>query len=84
MLAIASSLFVMSCTDNQRVKNYGGSITINLDPGVKLINVTRKDDNEWRLTRPMHPGETAETYTFHEKSDYGINEGTITYVEHVK
>ena len=77
---VFASLLFASCTQNQKVKHWGGSMTIDLDPGVKLVNVTWKDDNEWRLTRPMRPGEVAETYTFHEKSNYGINEGTITYV----
>lgn len=69
------------CTSQQMARNYGGSETIELDPGVKLENITWKDNDLWILTRPMYEGETAETHTFGESSSFGIFEGTITVVE---
>lgn len=80
VLAISVSTFT-GCTDNEAAKNWGGTVTINLPPGQKLINVTWKETQIWYLTRPAKVGETPETLTFKEKSDYGISEGTVIFKE---
>lgn len=77
-----AAILLASCTANQKAKEWGGTLTVDLPQGEKLINATWKDNNEWTLTRKMNPSDSAETYTFHEKSDYGINEGTIMIIEH--
>jgi hypothetical protein len=71
-----------SCTKNQRVKTFGGKATIELPRGQKLINCTWKEgDNFWYLTRPMGPKDSAEVYTFQEKSSLGLVEGTYIIKE---
>lgn len=65
-------------------KHLGGSMTVNLEPNVKLVNVTWKDDSLWFLTKPMTEEDVAETYYFEEDSEFGIFEGTVTIVEHKK
>jgi len=76
-------LVVMSLTGcHYATKNLGGSMTIELEPGYKLEEITWKDsDDLWILTRPMRDGEEAETHTFHESSEWGAFEGTVTIVE---
>ena len=82
ILWIASILIIsVSCTENSRVKNFGGEGTINLPKGRKLINITWKEDQIWYLTRPMNSNDTAETYQFHEESSWGAVEGTYNIVE---
>lgn len=82
LLIIAIALIGMSsCTSNEAAKNYGGSMTINLPRNEKLVNVTWKGDEVWYLTRPMDSTEKPEVYKFHEKSSYGILEGTVTLIE---
>lgn len=71
----------LGCTQNSRVKNWGGTGTYNLDPGQKLEEVTWKDDNLWILTRPMTEDEVPVTWTFSEKSEFGIIQGTYYIVE---
>jgi hypothetical protein len=78
---IASSLIFAACTENTRVKNWGGEGTLNLPAGRKLINVTWKENQIWYLTRPMNSSDNAETYHFHEESSWGVMEGTYTIVE---
>ena len=57
-------------------------MTIKLDPGQKLEEITWKDDtNLWYLTRPMREDEKAETHTFQESTEFGVFEGTITIIE---
>lgn len=62
-------------------KSLGGSMTLDLQPGVKLEEITWKDDSLWYLTRPMRDDEIAETHTFQQSSEWGIFEGTVTVVE---
>jgi hypothetical protein len=78
-LVLASAL--TSCTQNQRAKKLGGTSTINLPQGQKLVNVTWKDNQIWYLTRQMNSADSAEAYTFQEKSSYGIMEGTVILKE---
>lgn len=81
---IALMLTFASCTKNQKAKNWGGEYTIELPANTKLVEATWKNNDLWYLTRPMRPGETAETFNFIEDSDYGVMEGTVIFVESQK
>jgi len=70
-----------SCTENARVKTWGGEGTINLPKGRKLVNVTWKETQVWYLTRPMKNDDVAETYQFQEESSWGMIEGTYNIIE---
>lgn len=72
---------LVSCTENSRVKNWGGEGTINLPQGRKLVNVTWKENQIWYLTKPMDSSDVAETYKFQEESSWGMVEGTFNIVE---
>ena len=65
-------------------KHLGGNMTVNLEPNVKLVNVTWKEDSLWFLTKPMTEEDVAEIYTFQEDSEFGIFEGTVTIIESKK
>lgn len=78
VLAIA---LIGGCTEKQRAKQLGGSMTVRLECGQKLFDVTWKNDNLWYATRPMRHGEVPETYTFIEDSSFGVMEGKVTFVE---
>lgn len=75
------ALFMLSCTKNERAKDWGGNATLNLPANQKLVNVTWKDCNLWYLTKPMTVNDVAETYYFTEKSAWGLMKGTYTIVE---
>lgn len=81
ILASIAILSLVSCTENSRVKNWGGEGTINLPKGRKLVNVTWKESQIWYLTRPMDSTDVAETYQFHEESSWGVVEGTYNIIE---
>ena len=74
--AIAVLALTASCTENARVKSFGGTGDINLPQGQKLVNVTWKETQIWYLTRKMRADETPETYQFQEESSWGVVEGT--------
>ena len=80
-LAIMLGVMVTSCTENNRVKNWGGEGNINLPKGRKLVNVTWKETEIWYLTRPMNSNDVAETYQFQEESSWGVMEGTYNIIE---
>jgi hypothetical protein len=66
----ALALVMVSCTDNQRAKSFGGTYSVDLPAGEKLVNVTWKGESDlWYLTRKMTAKDSAETYTF--KQDKG-------------
>jgi hypothetical protein len=80
-LAIVMGVMVTSCTENNRVKNWGGEGNINLPKGRKLVNVTWKETEIWYLTRPMDSNDVAESYQFQEESSWGVMEGTYNIIE---
>lgn len=63
------------------VKDFGGSMTIELEPNTKLELITWKDDSLWYCTRPMREDDIAETHTYQQSSEWGVFEGTVTIVE---
>ena len=75
------AITLASCTENARVKSFGGEGTLNLPKGQKLVNVTWKETELWYLTRSMDSTDVAETYQFQEESSFGIMEGTYNIVE---
>ena len=81
LLLISTTLLLVSCTENARVKNFGGEGTINLPKGRKLVNATWKGDQIWYLTRPMNSKDVAETYQFQEESSWGVVEGSFNIIE---
>jgi hypothetical protein len=72
---------MMSCTKQDIAKNYGGTYTVELPKGKKLINATWKDSELWFLTRDRRSNETPETYQFKEDSNWDVLEGTVLIVE---
>ena len=82
VLSVVLGIFlVTSCTQNNRVKMFGGTGNINLPKGKKLVTVTWKDTQVWYLTRPMRDGEQTEVYQFQEESSWGMVEGTYNIIE---
>ena len=70
------------CTEQERVKNWGGNMNIDLAAGQKLVTATWKEDDFWYLTRARRADEPVETYVFHESASYGTLQGTVTLREH--
>jgi hypothetical protein len=81
ILLFVMTLLLFSCTENARVRVFGGEGTLNVPQGQKVVNVTWKETDLWILTRPMTAKDSAETYTFSESSSWGLLEGTLTLVE---
>ena len=78
---VAFMFLVSGCTENQRAKSFGGSMTKNLPKGHKLVTATWKESQLWYLSRPMRNDEVPETYEFIEISNFGLMEGKVVFVE---
>ncbi len=78
---ILFAVVLSACTENSRARNFGGSGTIAVPCGQKVVNATWKETNLWYLTRPMREGEVPETYSFSESSQFGVLEGAMTIKE---
>lgn len=74
---LAILLGSISCTDQRRVKKYGGSTTINVPQGKKLLTASWKEESIWLLYRDRTLDEKISSYTFKESSSWGIIEGTV-------
>ena len=79
--AVVCTLFAAISCDNAMSRKFGGSTTINLPAGQKLIEVTWKDNSIWYLTEPMDADYVPKTKTFQEDSNLGMLEGTVTFIE---
>ena len=82
---IGTAAYVVFGT-NYATKHLGGDYTIDLPKGEKLEPYTVQwqpnDSNIWYLTSPMEENDTPKTYKFHESSNFGVLQGTITIQEH--
>lgn len=79
IVAVAVAVFGHGC--NYFSKEFGGTSTINLKPGQKLITAFPEKNDVWYLTRPMKSTDIAETYELSEKSNLGIIQGTFILKE---
>jgi hypothetical protein len=82
LTGLISVLGLSSCTENQRAKGFGGTATVDIPEGQRLIDVTWKGDQIWYLTDDMPVGYEAKTYNFLEESSYGMVEGKVIFIEH--
>lgn len=77
--ALLTTLLITSCTDNKMTKTFGGTTTVELSQGERLINITWKESNLWVLTKQDTTKPT--NWTFKEVSNFGIFEGKIIIKE---
>lgn len=72
-----------SCTENNRARVWGGTETIQLESGVRLVNITWKESKGstdlWLLTKKDTTNPN--TYYFKEKSSLGVMEGQVIIIE---
>lgn len=76
-LALALCSAFSGCTENQRARQWGGTATVELQPGRKLVTASFRQDNLWLLTRASKPGEIPEVYELIEDSSFGMMNGKV-------
>ena len=78
---VVFALSLVSCTENDKVKNFGGNMKVELPKGKKLIFVTWKEDDLWYLVEDMEEGYVPKTKEFIENSSFGMLNGKVTFTE---
>ena len=82
ILSVATLTMLASCTENDRVKNFGGTATLEIPADRKFVNVTWKETELWVITKDRTAADTTyDTYRFEEHSGLGIMEGTYIIKE---
>ena len=82
------SLSLLTAGCQTVTKSWGGTTTINVEEGKRLVPYTvqwePRNSNLWYLTEDMPDDYIPKTYEFRESSNLGVAEGTIYIVEHKK
>lgn len=75
---IAIAIVAMaSCTENQRAKQFGGTVEYTIPSDKQFVNATWKDSDLWIITTDRDSNHTPKTYYMDEQSSYGVWEGTV-------
>jgi len=78
---LMSATVLISCTQNEIARNYGGTQEIRLDPGQRLVEATWKENDLWYLTEPMDSEYVPKTKHFKESSSWQVLEGEVIFIE---
>lgn len=81
LILLASIFMLASCTENQRARQFGGNIVINLPKGQKVTMATWKETDLFYMLEPMEEDYIPKTKTFVEDSNWGVLESRITFIE---
>lgn len=74
------AILAVSC-ENYATKHWGGTMTIDVEPGYKVTTATFKEDEIWYFVEPMETNYKPAQKKLVEKSMYGALEGTIIFNE---
>jgi hypothetical protein len=75
-------LALSSCTENMKVKSFGGTSTIEIPADQKFVLATWKDENLWITTKVRAAADSVKSeYRFAEKASFGVLEGTYVIIE---
>ena len=70
-----------SCTEQERARNFGGKIEVEVPTGYKVTSATWKDSELFYFIEPMEEGYVPKEKKFVESSCYGILESEVTFKE---
>lgn len=80
IILLALTALMVGC-EQYVSRQAGGTITIKIEPGQKLLEATWKELDLWYLTEPMDSDYKPKTKVFQENSLFGVLEGKVIFVE---
>ena len=80
-LSILTILSFSSCTEQERARNFGGKMEIEVPAGYKVTSATWKETELFYFLEPMEEGYFPKEKKFMESSSYGILESEVTFKE---
>ena len=72
---------ILACTDNQRTKAFGGSMSVEVPCNQQVFDVTWKEQNLWYATQPAPSDWKPAQKRFTEYSSYGMIQGEVVLNE---
>lgn len=81
LLTICTILALSACTEQQRARQFGGTTTIKVPKGEKVMMATWKGDHLFYMTEPMDSDYVPTVKTLHESSSWGVLESTTKFIE---
>lgn len=80
ILICLAAIAVVGC-ENFTTKHWGGTMTIDVEPGYKVTSATFKEDEIWYFVEKMDNTYVPTQKKLVEKSMFGALEGTIIFNE---
>ncbi len=81
LFTLALVFTFISCTENSISRKLGGTMTVNLPKGEKLVMATWKETSLFYLTEPMDSNYVPKTKIFREDSSWGLVESKVLFIE---
>ena len=82
ILFMIMMVFSLTSCEQYVTREWGGTTTVKLEPGQKLVECTWKGDaNLWYLVEPMDSDYVPKTKEFIESSMLGAIEGKVIFIE---
>ena len=74
-------VLTLGACDNYASRHWGGTMSVEVPDGNKLVNATWKEGQLWYLYTPRNANEQPKTSVFQEKSMYGVLQGKVIFTE---
>ena len=81
IVAVSLVFGLSSCTENQRAKTFGGTATINVEKGKKVMMATWKGDNLFYMVEDMEENYVPHDKMLIESSSFGMIESKVVFKE---
>lgn len=82
LVAVILIANLCSCTENERAKNWGGTMTVDVEPGYEVMMATFKSDaSMWYMVRKMADDYTPTDKILIEDSGWDIIHGKVIFHE---
>ena len=82
VVCIIGVIFALFVGKDWCARSVGDKTTINLSPGMKLVNASWKANELWYLTRSARSNETFETLEYTQHSSNRFAGDKVVFVEH--
>lgn len=80
-LALIAMLAISSCTQNQRARNFGGTMEIKVKPGYKVTMATWKNDDLFYMMEKMDSSYIPTEKILVEDASFGVLETKVKFIE---
>lgn len=70
-----------SCTEQERARQFGGTVKIQVEPGQKVMMATWKNNDLFYMVEPMEDDYIPKTKKLVESSSWRVMESEIIFIE---